>query len=256
MMNLARQSESDQPRSRAESPLLQSFQISQFSQVLLGNDAAVDEGQPALAYLRPLRCIYDTARMRQNIYFSGEFIEDVLLICEGWAFKYRQLSSGKRQILSFLLPGDLVSGTAAFQDTLPFSVQTLTNVRYCKVKRSDLKARLTSDPTLFDALADILVAECREFGELLTDLGLRTAEERIAGLILRLMRRLNVHEPDAPKTFEFPIRQQHIADATGLTPVHVSRVFADFRRRNLVELGGGMLSILNHAEFQRLGALR
>jgi CRP-like cAMP-binding protein len=55
---------------------------------------------------------------------------------------------------------------------------------------------------------------------------------------------------------EFPLRQHHVADATGLTPVHVSKVLSEFRRDGLIEIGERSLTILRVAEFQRLATMR
>ena len=56
--------------------------------------------------------------------------------------------------------------------------------------------------------------------------------------------------------YPFPLRQQHIADAVGLTPVHVSRVFSQFRERRIVTLSEGVLAVFNVAELEKIGSLR
>jgi CRP-like cAMP-binding protein len=151
----------------------------------------------------------------------------------------------RRQSLSILLPGDFVSALAPFQDSFDFSVQALTDVRYCRIRRDDVRARLAQKTALFGDLAEFMVAERKEADEQLLDLGKRMAEERIAGLIWRLMER----------SFPFPLRQKHIADITGLTPVHVSRVIGTFRRRGLLTISGGTVTILDLPELRKLGAL-
>ena len=78
---------------------------------------------------------------RQNIYRAGELNEGVLVICDGWAVRFVQLPNGKRQILSVLLPGDLVSPTAIFEGQFGFSVQAVTDVRYCYFPFADVRAR-------------------------------------------------------------------------------------------------------------------
>ena len=84
------------------------------------------------------------------------------------------------------------------------------------------------------------------------DLGRRTADERLARLILRLMKRLAKRGMVQGQTMEFPLRQHQIADATGLTPVHVSRVLGNFRRKGLIEINGRSLTILNATELNRV----
>ena len=74
--------------------------------------------------------------------------------------------------------------------------------------------------------------------QLIVDLGRRTADERIARLILGLAERLSKRDMarGGPTEFDFPLRQHHIADATGLTPVHVSKVLSEFRRNGLINI--------------------
>ena len=86
------------------------------------------------------------------------------------------------------------------------------------------------------------------------DLGRRTADERIARLILRLSSRLAKRGMLQGQAMDFPLRQHQIADATGLTPVHVSRVLSNFRRKGLIDINGRSLTILNATELSRVAA--
>ena len=82
------------------------------------------------------------------------------------------------------------------------------------------------------------------------DLGRRTASERIARQILNLAERLAKRGMMRGQTMEFPLRQRHIADATGLTPVHVSKVLGEFQRARLIEISSRSLTILNEPELR------
>src|SRR5262249_52391580 len=154
----------------------------------------------------------------------------VVVICKGWAISFAQLADGRRQILAVLLPGDLFSVTSLFEPSLQFSVQTLTEVVYCRYNRGDLNAKLATEADLQEAAARLTISERRETDALLIDLGRRTAEQRIARLVLRLIDRLEARGVNCSHGFGFPLRQQHIADITGLTPVHVNRTLGAFRR--------------------------
>jgi CRP/FNR family transcriptional regulator len=87
-------------------------------------------------------------------------------------------------------------------------------------------------------------------------LGQRSAEERIAQLLLHLMQRIAARNVIREQRYPLPLRQQHIADAVGLTPVHVSRVLSLFRERGLLELSEGVLQVFNLPELERIGSLR
>ena len=95
-----------------------------------------------------------------------------------------------------------------------------------------------------------------EATELLTALGQRSAEERIAHLLLHMMPRIAAVNVIREQRYPFPLRQQHIADAVGLTPVHVSRVLSLFRDRRLVALSKGVLTVFNLPELERIGSLK
>jgi CRP-like cAMP-binding protein len=108
---------------------------------------------------------------------------------------------------------------------------------------------------LLDAWAKLLVAERYHNFGLLIDLGSRTADERIAHLILDLKLRLERRGMTVENAFVLPLSQRLIAAATGLTPEHVSRVMGSFRRGGLIENGKGFLRIVDLPGLQRIGGL-
>jgi CRP-like cAMP-binding protein len=106
------------------------------------------------------------------------------------------------------------------------------------------------------ALVSACLAEKEEVDQLATNLGRRRAEERIARLFLHLKERLEMRGLVRDQSFALPLRQQHIADATGLTSVHVNRVIGALRNDGIIELANGMLKIANLAGLQRVADLR
>ena len=204
----------------------------------------------------PLRRGQQSARPRQTIYRAGETLGGVPVICDGWAARVSRLSDGRRQILSFMLPGDLVSTNALFVASLNFFVETITVVHYSCYDRADLSERLAAEPNLVMALVSACLAEKEEVDQLATNLGRRRAEERIARLFLHLKERLEMRGLVRDQSFALPLRQQHIADATGLTSVHVNRVIGALRNDGIIELANGMLKIANLAGLQRVADLR
>jgi CRP-like cAMP-binding protein len=168
------------------------------------------------------------------------------------------LADGSRQILSFLLPGDIVSTALLFEPRPHCLVEAITDVRYRTFRRTELREILFKDPDLLDKLSRAWIEEKTRADQLIVDLGRRTADERIARLILnlvdRLARRDMVHGD--PPELEFPLRQHHIADATGLTPVHVSKVLSEFRRAGLIKISERSLIILDPTGFRRIANMR
>ena len=193
---------------------------------------------------------------RRSIYHPKEWSEFIPIICQGWAASSITLPDGRRQILSFVLPGDLVSTAGFLEPMSGRTVEAITEVTYRKFKRSELKAFMFAHPDLMDVLSKTLVEERMEADQLALDLGRRPADERIARLILRLVKKLAGRGMMSDRTMEFPLRQRHITDATGLTPVHVSKMMGEFQRNGLIEISARSLTILNETELYRIADWR
>jgi CRP-like cAMP-binding protein len=198
---------------------------------------------------------YRTVPPGKQIAARNQTSEDVFVLCDGWGFRFFQLPDGRRQILNFLLPGDLFSATSVFKQRFHFSVSALTEIQISGMRRAEIQSRLAINPGILTALAKSCIAETEAADEMLTALGQRSAEERIAYLFLHLMRRIATRSVIREQRYPFPLRQQHIADAVGLTPVHVSRVLSLFRDRGIVELSDGFLKLFNLPELERIGSL-
>jgi CRP/FNR family transcriptional regulator len=196
------------------------------------------------------------ARAGAQIAVRNQVSNDVFVLCSGWAFRYFQLSDGRRQILKFLLPGDLFSPVSIFESAFDFSVKALTEVQVSGFARSEIRARCVASPGVQSAIANSCIADIHDGAELLTALGQLSAEERIAHLLLHLMPRIAARNAIREQRYPFPLRQQQIADAVGLTPVHVSRVLSQFRDRRLLDLSEGVLNVINFPELERIGSLR
>lgn len=193
---------------------------------------------------------------RQNIYRAGEISEGVLMICVGWAVRFVQLPNGKRQILSVLLPGDLVGPTALNEGQLAFSVQAVTDVRYCYFPFLEVRARLRDNASLLDLWLRLATAEQRDADCRLVDLGQRTAHERIVALIVHVMQRCEQRGEVVEEEFPFPLSQQQIADFSGLTPVHTCRVLGALRKSGICDVGHGIVKVMERTELQRMAALK
>ncbi len=193
---------------------------------------------------------------RRSIYHPKEWSEFIPIVCQGWAASSITLPDGRRQILSFVLPGDLVSTAGFLEPMSGRTVEAITEVTYRKFKRSELKAFMFAHPDLMDVLSKTLVEERMEADQLALDLGRRPADERIARLILKLAKKLAERGMMSDRTMEFPLRQRHIADATGLTPVHVSKMMGEFQRNGLIEISSRSLTILNETELYRIADWR
>ncbi|MBI1203976.1 MAG: helix-turn-helix domain-containing protein [Rhodopseudomonas sp.] len=199
---------------------------------------------------------------RRLIWREREPVPHVPAICQGWAASVLTLSDGRRQILSFLLPGDLVSAALVYDPVSPYSVEAITDVRYNGFDRAAFKAALADNPALIGLLSAFHGDESSHADQLAVDLGQRDAAERIARLIFnlseRLLRRgLVRHGTPSPEltrgaAMDFPLRQHHIADATGLTVVHAGKVLNELRRGGLIEIGDRTLMVTDPDGLRRV----
>lgn len=198
-----------------------------------------------------------TIAARRIICREQDELAAVPIICSGWALAAVMLADGSRQILSFLLPGDAVSPCLLFEPKPNCFVEAITNVTYRAFTRTDIRKLMAADPSALEAMGRVWTQEKRRTDELIVDLGRRSAAERVARLILGLFERLQERDmTTGPCEIDFPLRQHHIADATGLTPVHVSKLLSEFRRKGLIRLSERSLAILDPAGFRDAANMR
>lgn len=193
---------------------------------------------------------------RRLIFRERDALEFIPLICRGWAACSVTLFDGRRQILSFLLPGDIAPTAMVFDGVAHVSIEAVADVHFRAVERAGLKAALLRDETLFERFSRLWAAEKLRADQLAVDLGRRSADERIARLILGLAERMRQRGLADSESFEFPLRQHHIADATGLTSVHVSKVLTEFRRAGSIEINERALTIRDPAAFRAIANMR
>lgn len=191
-----------------------------------------------------------TVPARETIFYSRDLYGYVPVICDGWATHSLVLPDGRRQILSFLLPGDLISNPWHEEATSGHIVQTVTPVAYRKFKRSMLESMLSNDPELRKKHWGIWNNELVRIQELALSLGRRNGTQRIARLLLALFCRLSKLDKVQDGRMEFPLRQRDIADATGLTPDHVSRIFVEFQRAKIIKMDERALAIVKLEELR------
>ena len=171
--------------------------------------------------------------------------DELFTLYDGWAFTFKLLPDGRRQILDFLLPGSLIGLHALWFKAMPHSVQTLTSVSLCVFDKEKFAKLLRRKPEYEWELLKYLASSQASRDRRLSDLGRRPAKERIARLILEIFGELTARGMTDGDSFPFYPRQQHIADALGLTKVHVSRTLQALRQEGLLKLERDSATILD-----------
>jgi CRP-like cAMP-binding protein len=159
-------------------------------------------------------------------------------IVSGWACLAREFDDGRRQVVAFLLPGDAVGFDLLTQSRESTRVRALTPAKIQRIRQS-LVSDITSSPGLSRALAIASDQQQTRLINQVVRLGRQTAYERCAHLLLELYVRLAEVGHIQGDGFLLPVTQEVLADALGLSLVHVNRTLQQLRRDRLVEVHGG-----------------
>ena len=170
---------------------------------------------------------------------QGQSDQCAYVLASGWACSYKILPSGTRQIVDFQVPGDFLGLRSVLFRTSDHNVEPITPVQASEVKQRDLLEAFSATPRLATA---VLWAASRDEAmvvEHLVDLGRRSASERTAHFLLELGARLRLVGMADRSGFACPLSQYSLADAMGLSAVHVNRVLRELREEGLLTFQKG-----------------
>jgi CRP-like cAMP-binding protein len=187
-----------------------------------------------------------------DLIVAGDPDPPLYTLFSGWAFRYKMLSDGRRQILNFLLPGDPIGFQANMFDAAPHSVQALTDVQLCAFHRRGIWEVYRSHPELAFDLTWLTAREEGVVDENLLTVGRRTALESVGALLIHLYKRAHALGLTLNGGVMFPLTQSHIADALGLSLVHTNKSIRKLAKLGLHEIAGGALTIGNGRALERL----
>jgi CRP-like cAMP-binding protein len=173
------------------------------------------------------------------------------IVVEGWACRYKLLERGQRQILSFHLPGDMPDLQSLHLKVMDHSLATLTPARMAFVQHGALQEVLRDCPALETVFWRDTLIDAAIFRVWMAGIGRRTASQRIAHLFCELFVRLRSLGIADTEGFQLAITQAEIADALGLTSVHVNRVLKELRTAGLIATPSRSVAILNWEGLQR-----
>jgi CRP-like cAMP-binding protein len=180
---------------------------------------------------------------RKDIVRDGDQPSHCCLILEGWACKYKLLSEGKRQILSFHIPGDMPDLQSLHVHTMDHSLATVTNATVAFIPHESLRKLTAEFPSIGALLWRDTLIDAAIFREWMISMGRRSAFEQVAHLFCELYLKLQAVGLAGNYRCPLPVTQVDLADALGLTPVHVNRVLKEMRGRALITLRSSTLVI-------------
>jgi CRP-like cAMP-binding protein len=192
---------------------------------------SLGESERALVEAASLRRV--TLAPRRLLATAGEVGVELFRIEVGWAYRFRDCEQVCRQILDFILPGEIVGLESALLGVIDHSVRTLTPLQAAVLDPRLIGQAFSAVPNLGLRFARYAAAERSRTNQLLTVLGCGDAIERIAFLMVSLYRRQAQRDKIDPLNCPFPLRRQHLADALGLTGAHINRTLNHLRDEGL-----------------------
>jgi CRP/FNR family transcriptional regulator, anaerobic regulatory protein len=176
-----------------------------------------------------------TADSGAALLVEGAHSAHLYTVLSGWGFRYKVLPDGRRQILSYVMPGSLVGLQGSLMGEMQHSVEALTPITLCVFERDRLGEVFKNYPALGYDLTWISAREERVLDETLLSVGQRSAIERAAYLLAALAHRARSVGLCGPgKPIPLPLTQLHVADTLGLSVVHTNKTLKKLSSRNLI----------------------
>lgn len=181
----------------------------------------------------------------EELLLEGASVGHCLIILEGFAAQYKLLRSGKRQITGISVAGDIADLGTLFWSRSDHGVSALGPVIARSITHEQLRHLTAMFPDVRMALCHQLVEEIMLHRERIVSMGRRTAVEHFATLICELHWRLSCVDRARSSGFFLPLTQTDIADAMGMSTVHVNRVVKQLRIAGILRISGQQVLIEN-----------
>lgn len=190
-----------------------------------------------------------------NVLLQGTNAAHLYTILSGWAFRYKTLPDGRRQILNYALPADFLGLQGSVADEMQHSVEALTDMMLCVFPREKLWALYSDYPALAFDITWLAAREEQILDEHLLSVGRRTALERAAYLLLHLFQRAAEAGLTKGETIQFPFTQQHVADTLGMSLVHTNKTLKRLTATKAVRWRDRQFEMLDPQELARIAGV-
>jgi CRP-like cAMP-binding protein len=216
-------------------------------------ESIADLTQPEREALLRLPASVREVGSHQDFVREGDRPSECCLVLSGMAFRYKITEGGRRQILSFHISGEAPDLQSLYLRTMDHNLSTLTSCTLAFVTHKSLHVLFHQQPRLTGVLWRETLIDAAIFREWVVNVGRRPAPARMAHLICELFVRHQAVGLVTDRSFEFPITQGELADAMGLSPVHVNRTLQELRGRGLISERGRRLTILDWDGLKQVG---
>ena len=170
----------------------------------------------------------------QYLVREGSLPDHSTLILSGLVFRHKVTAEGDRQIVSINVPGDFVDLEGSLLTRADHNVQALIRGEMAVVPMNEVVKLIDSHPRVGRAMWIDTLVDASIYREWVMNVGRRPARQRIGHILCEFARRLELAELASTAGYQFPMTQEQLADAAGLTPVHVNRTLKSLEADNLI----------------------
>lgn len=174
---------------------------------------------------------------------EGQTPSSCCLLVEGFACRNKLNADGGRQIVSFHMRGDILDLQHLLLDAADHNVQTISESTVAWIPMSQLKQLTFERPAIAKAFWRDTLIDASIFREWVLNVGRRDAKTRVAHMLCEFAARCTAAGLGSPERFELPMTQEEIADATGLTSVHVNRMLRILDEEKVIDRAGRVIRI-------------
>ena len=202
---------------------------------------------------------HQTHRSAQYCIASGDYLfmegdkpQSVYTLQAGWVICFKSLANGQRQILHIGLAGDFLGYRVDFDKPIDYSVMALTECTICAFSKEAIHFLLHKDIDLINRLFEIHSETSKECRTSLSYVGQSTAKLKVAFFLNKMVSRLKERGVNTIQPIYFPLTREEIADAIGITSVHLCRISVDLRRSRIVDCRHNRLEVLDYKKLDAL----
>ena len=193
---------------------------------------------------------------RQHIACEGDRPKKTTVLLDGLMYRYVTMADGRRQILSFIVPGDFCDLSAVVEGWMDHAISTLGACTVAVIEHDSLDRLINSSHAIRTALWRDTLREAAIHRVWVSNLGRRSAYERLAHLFCEIAVRLDAVGMKRTCGYDFMATQTDIGDAVGLSAVHVNRMLQQLRCQNLITYNGNTFAIPDWERLAEIAGFR
>lgn len=206
-----------------------------------------------MAALRSIVSRVKVVAAETTILSEGDAVIQCAVMLSGFSYRSKVSDNGKRQILSFHIAGDMPDLHGLFLRRIDHDVTTLSEARIGFIDHGALRSVIKDRLAIAEALWRETAIDAMLYREWIVNLGTKPAAARMAYLVAELRQRLSAVGFAADEQFDFPVTQSKLAEALGLSTVHVNRVLQAFRTKGILELRDQVVTLRDMERLVEIG---